>query len=104
MGNSRRFKPGRQARRESQKEQIKRLTAQVGYQQGLNMALAAELEATKMERPADLEEWVDSVYADLDDQEREAWDGLTEAEQQSFLDQLGRRINVSKALLDSAPE
>lgn len=104
MGHSRRFRAGRQARRISQKEQIKALTAQVGYQQGLNMALAAELEAYKMDRPADLEEWVDSILDDFSEEEREQFESMDHEERQEFLDRLGQRINVSKALLDAGDE
>lgn len=104
MGNSRQMRAGRRAKVESQKEQIKRLTSQVGYQQGLNMALAAEMEAMRMERPADLEEWIESIVPEMNDEELADWNSMEEQERQDFIDRLGQRINVSKALLDAGAE
>lgn len=53
-----------------------------------------------MERPADLEEWVDSIQGDLSADEKAEWDALSPEERETFLDQLGQRINVSEALLN----
>lgn len=102
MGNSRQFRAGRKAKVEHQKETIRRLTAQVGYLEGLSLGLAAQVEASKMERPADLEDWIDSVIPDLSDEERAEWDAMDEDERQSFIDALGQQVNVSKTLLDAA--
>lgn len=104
MSNTRIFRPGRKAKRLSQKQQIKTLNAQVGYLQGLAMGLAAENEALKMERPADLEDWVDSILDDLSEDERAEWDAMSGEDQQQFLDRLGQNINVSKAVLDAGEE
>lgn len=100
MGNTRQFRAGRRQKVLSQKERIKQLTQELGYTQGLLMATAAELEATKMERPADLDEWVDSIVEDMDEGERSEWDSMDEAEKAAFKDKLAERINRSKALLD----
>lgn len=100
MGASRRFKPGRQAQRASQKAKIKSLVAQNGYLTGLNLSLAAQLEAEKMERPPDLDEWVDSILPDMDEDERAAWAEMSEEERAAFTEELGRRINVTQAALD----
>lgn len=100
MGNSRTFRPGRQAARRSQKQQIRDLKAQLWYQQGLNEAVIAQLEAARMERPPDLDEWVASIVPDMDEAEREAWDAMNDIEREEFLDRLGQKINMSKVMLD----
>lgn len=81
------------------KEQNRRLVAALGYQEGLTQALAAQNQALKMERPADLEEWVASIQDDLSEEEKAEWDALTPEDREQFLDQLGQRINVAEALL-----
>ena len=101
MGNSRKFRPGRVAARRSQKQQIRALHAQLGYQQGLNEALVAQLEASRMERPPDLDEWIENdIIPLMDKEEREAWDAMDADELEAFKDRLGQRINASKLMLD----
>jgi hypothetical protein len=103
VGNQRRFNPSRRQKVLGLREQNKRLVAALGYQEGLTQALSAQLRASTMERPADLEEWVASIEDDLSEQERAAWDELDPQEREEFLDQLGQRINVSGALLGEQP-
>lgn len=99
MGNTRHFRAGRAAKRDSMRAKIKKLSAQVGYLEGLSMALAAEKEAAHMERPPDLEEWVESVTGELSEEELAELDGMSPEQREQFIDQLGRRINTSLALL-----
>jgi acyl-CoA reductase-like NAD-dependent aldehyde dehydrogenase len=103
MGNTRRFNPSRRQKVLGLREQNRLLVAQLGYQQGVTQALAAQNEALKKERPADLEDWIDSIQADLSAEEKAEWDALSAEEREEFLDQLGQRINVSEALLGELP-
>jgi hypothetical protein len=102
MGATRQFRAGRRGKVLSQKQKIKSLNAEAGYLRGLAMRLAAENEALKMKRPADLEDWVNEVLDDLSPEERAEFDGFSAEEREAFLDQLGQRINVSKAVLGVA--
>lgn len=104
MGNSRQFRAGRRQKVLSQKERIRQLTAQLGYQEGLNMALAAQVQAAKMERPADLEEWIDSVVPDLSDEERAEWDAMSDDEREAFKNALGQKINAERVLLEAGEQ
>lgn len=102
MGNTRRFRAGRQAKVLSLKERLQLAEAEAAYQQGYNQALQAQLQALKMERPPDLEEWIESVaLPDMSDEEREAYESMDEQERKQFLDELGRQINATKALAES---
>lgn len=102
MGNSRNFRPGRRQRTLSIKQQVKQLERENAYQRGLAASLQAQLAATRMERPADLEQWIDEVaLADMDPDERDAFDALSPAERETFIDQLGQRINTTRLLLDA---
>lgn len=108
MGNSRSFRPGRQARRQSLKDQIRGQARELAYLRGMTLGLEAQLAATKMERPADLEDWIAEVaLPDMSPEERAEWDALSDEERETFLDQLGQRINETKALsvagVDAAP-
>jgi hypothetical protein len=99
MGNSRNFRPGRQARRQSLKDQIRAKERELSYMQGLTMSLQAQLAATKMERPADLENWINDVaLADMSPEEREQWEALSEPERETFMDELGLKINTTMKL------
>lgn len=100
MSNSRTFRPGRTAARHSLKQQVRARDIELARQRGINLALQAQLSATKMERPPDLEEWINEVaLPDMSDDERAQWDALDDAGRESFMDQLGQKINVSRALL-----
>lgn len=100
MSNSRAFRPGRAAARRSLKQQVRVNELELARQRGINLALQAQLSATKMERPPDLEEWINEVaLPDMSDEERAEWDALDDAGRESFMDQLGEKINVSRALL-----
>jgi len=98
MSNTRRFKPGRQARRQSLKAQLKQAEAENAYYRGFATSLQAQLRATQMERPADLDEWIESVIPDMDEAERAEWEAMTPDEREEFLDQLGHSINVAQEL------
>lgn len=99
MGNSRQFRPGRSQARLSQKAQIRQLRAETAYYRGYAESVQAQLAATKMERPEDLDEWVESILPDMDDNERAVWDSLSPAEQEDFKESLGQKINQEKLLL-----
>lgn len=99
MSNSRRFRPGRQAARQSLKSQVKARDLELARQRGINLGLQAQLSASKMERPADLEDWIREVaLPDMSPEERAEWDAMNEDERETFLDQLGQRINATKLL------
>ena len=99
MGNTRRAKPGRQARVLSQKDEIRRLKAEVQYTTGYAESLQAQLAATRMERPADLDQWIeDEAIPLMDKEERDAWEAQTPEEREAFKDELGQRINTQKLL------
>ncbi len=102
MGNTRRFNPSRRQKVLGLKADNRRLAAEAGYYRGLALGLAAEAEAARMERPADLEEWVDSILPDLDAEETAQWEAMSDEERATFVDQLGQRISASEKLL--APE
>lgn len=101
MGNTRRFRAGRQGKVLSQKEQLRQLRAENAYLSGYAASVEAQLAAAKMERPADLEEWIDSVLPDLSDEERTEWDAMSPEEREAFKDALGQQINQAEALLAS---
>lgn len=66
---------------------------------GMALGLEAQLAATKMERPADLEDWIrDVALPDMSPEERAEWDALGDEDRETFLDQLGQRINETKLL------
>jgi hypothetical protein len=104
MGNTRRFNPSRRQKVLSLKEQNKQLAAEAGYYHGLATALAAQQEAAKMERPADLEEWLASVIPDMSPEELAEWESMSAEEREAFTDELGQRINAQEKLLTTAPE
>lgn len=67
---------------------------------GLALGLEAQLAATKMERPADLEDWIESVaLEDMDADERAQWDAMADADRERFLDELGVKINTTQKLM-----
>jgi hypothetical protein len=99
MGNARKFRPGRQAARLSQRNTIKAMDLELARQRGINLALQAQLSASKMERPADLEEWIESVaLPDMSPEERAQWDSMTDEERETFKDELGLKINTAQKL------
>ena len=99
MGNSRNFRPGRSTRRRSQKDLIRSQGRELAYMKGLNLGLEAQLAATKMERPADLEDWINDVaLGDMDPEEREQWDAMSDPEREHFMDELGQKINTVAAI------
>lgn len=99
MGNSRNFRPGRQARRQSLKDQIRAQGRELAYMNGLTMSLQAQLAATKMERPVDLEDWINDVaLGDMSPEERVQWVTMDEAQREQFMDELGVKINTTKNL------
>jgi hypothetical protein len=100
MSNSRAFRPGRQARRASMKDQLRAKDRELAYLRGMSLGLEAQLAATKMERPADLEDWISNVaIPDMSDEERAQWDAMSPDERETFLDELGVQINASQKLL-----
>lgn len=100
MSNSRAFRPGRQARRASMKDQLRAKDRELAYLRGMSLGLEAQLAATKMERPADLEDWINDVaLQDMSDEERAQWDAMPPTDRETFLDELGQEINVSQKLL-----
>lgn len=99
MGNSRRFRAGRQAKTQSLKAQLKAIDRENSYYRGYAASLEAQLAATNMERPADLDEWIDSVaLPDMDPEERQAWEAMSEPERDRFKDELGQQINATKLM------
>lgn len=102
MGNTRRARAGRQSKVYGQKDRIKQLELQVAYLEGLTMSLQAQLSATKMERPPDLDEWVESILPDMDDEERALWDSMSDEAREMFKDELGVKINTEKLLIAEA--
>jgi hypothetical protein len=103
MGNTRTFKPGRAQKRLSQKQQIRLLEHELAYADGALQATQAQLAATRMERPSDLEEWIQEVaIPTMDREEREAWDAMSDTERETFKDELGQRINATKIMAGEA--
>lgn len=102
MGATRSFRAGRKAKVETLKEQNRRLIKEAGYYRGLALAAAAVAEAAKMERPPDLEDWIESVLPDMDENERAAWDSQTPEEREAFIDSLGAQINRTKAAVEAS--
>lgn len=99
MGNSRRFKPGRQARRFSLKDQLRQARAENEYYRSYAEAVQAQLTASRMERPADLDEWIDQVALPaMDEEERQAWDAMDDDEREHFKDELGTQIRATELL------
>lgn len=100
MSNSRAFRPGRQARRASQKDLLRSKDREIAYLRGMSLGLEAQLAATKMERPADLEDWINDVaLADMSEDERAQWDAMSPDERETFMDELGVQINATQNLL-----
>lgn len=105
MGNTRRFNPSRRQAVRSLKQRNKDLRSEIGYLEGLVMVTEAKLAASRMERPADLDEWVANalIDGDMSPEEVAEWEAMSPGEQQEFLDQLGQRINESIAAADQPP-
>jgi hypothetical protein len=103
MGNTRRFNPSRRQRVLGLKEQNKALRGQLTYAEGFIQGQQAIIAATKMERPPDLEEWVESILPDMNDAERAEWDAMDPADRAEFLDSLGEQINRSIKASESEP-
>lgn len=81
------------------REQIKAQARELAYMRGMSIGLEAQLAATKMERPADLEDWIREVaLPDMSDEERAEWDAMSDAQRETFMDQLGQRINATELL------
>ena len=103
MGNSRTFKPGRRQKRLGQKQQIKTLEMQLAYADGALQATQAQLAATRMERPSDLEAWIEEVaIPTMDREEREAWDAMSDTEREHFKDELGQQLNATQIMAGEA--
>lgn len=99
MSNSRNFRPGRAAKRQSLKDQVKAKDRELAYMRGMSLGLEAQLAATKMERPADLEDWIrDVALPDMSPEERSEWEAMDDAQREAFMDQLGQRINTTHML------
>lgn len=99
MSNSRNFRPGRTAKRLSQRQLIKAAELEIARQRGISLGLQAQLSATKMERPADLEDWIREVaLPDMSPEERAEWDAMNDAQREAFIDELGVRINTTQLL------
>lgn len=93
------MKAGRQAKNWNLKDQLKQRDAEIAYLKGLCMGLQAQLSASKMERPPDLDEWIETILPDMDPDERAEWDALTDAQKEALKDSLGEQINTEKLLL-----
>jgi hypothetical protein len=104
MGNTRRFNPSRRQRVLGLKEQVRALNAQNGYLSGQIAAERAIHAASLMERPPDLDEWVAQATQDFDGEERAQWEAMSEDEQAAFIEELGAKINTSRALLDEVEQ
>jgi hypothetical protein len=99
MSNKNGFSPKRKAEVRGMKTEIKQLKAESSYNRGLAAGAQAQLAATRMQRPADLDDWIENEVVPLMNQEeREAWLDQTPEEMEAFKDELGRRINTEKLL------
>jgi hypothetical protein len=99
MSNKNGFSPRRKAAVRGLKAENKRLREEAEYNRGLAMSTQAQLAATRMERPPDLDDWIEAEVVPLmNKEEREEWFAQTPEEMEAFKDELGQRINAAKLL------
>lgn len=101
MSNTRRFKPERKQQVGTLRQEIAGYKAMLKFQSDRIADLEAQLAATKLERPADIEEWINEVaLGEMDDDERAEWDAMSDYERERFVDALGQRLAATERLVD----
>lgn len=77
----------------------KHLKEAVKFQSDEIERLNGLLAANQLERPADLEDWINEVaLGDMDGDERAEWEAMSADEKEAFVDALGQRLAAAERL------
>ena len=93
MGNTRRAKPGRQSKTLSLRDENAYLKSMVKFQSDEIERLNGLISEPELERPADLEDWINEVaLGEMSVDERAEWDAMSAEEKEHFVDALGAQL------------